>query len=445
MKKAVRAIMSIILTIFIIAWPFYVFVIKPIQNSHIEKKEEVQWRGIIKLWDFPRLDVKTGSRYGWMQEKIKQFERQNPGVYIELTPIDWKKGPIKLEVALETGNVPDIAPIGTDFIYMNDSVLEPLEKYFTEEEKREFKYQALSAVTYDKHMWGVPFMMTTYVMYLNVDMFRQNGVDLPLDGNWTYEDFVEKMQKLTLDTDNDGKIDQYGFTSFIKPNYYNLWGIILSDGAKIIDEQKMKYVFSGEKAISGVNKVVDLKYKYKVTPDDFGISDENQSWDMFYNKKNVAVYATGSWATRVLEEQLLSGEGFEYAIANYPIGESRLPVSLNNSVGAFGIFKQQDEKKLDMCVKFLKFLTQEKYQKDLERLGVFPAKSNIEDMYLNNPKMKRIEDCLSYTTMVPKHIKWKDIDRILQNQIMLAIIGEKTTEEAIDEAKNQINQIINAN
>ena len=160
-------------------------------------------------------------------------------------------------------------------------------------------------------------------------------------------------------------------------------------------------------------------------------------------QKKVAVYATGSWAARVLEERFLNGEGFEYAVANYPIGDSRLPVSLNNSVSAFGVFKQKDEKKLEMCVKFLKFLTQEKYQKDLERLGVFPAKSNIEDMYINDPKMKKMEDCLSYTTVVPKHVKWKDIDRILQNQIMLAIIGEKTAEKAIDEARNQINQIIN--
>lgn len=442
MKKVARIVMLIILITFIIGWPLYVYILKPIQDTKKDSQKEEQWRGVIQVWDYPRLDTTTGKRYGWIQDKLRRFESQNPGVYIEFTPIDWNTGPQKLEAALQTGNTPDIAPIGADFTFMNDSVLEPLDKFYTEEEKGEFKYQALKSVTYNKQTWGIPFMMTTYAMYLNLDLFKQSGVEPPLDGNWTYEEFVEKMQKLTIDTNDDEEIDQYGFTCFIKPNYYNLWGIILSDGAEIIDEDKMSYSFTDEKAISGVKKVVDLKHKYKVTPENFGLSNENESWEMFYNDKKVAVYATGSWATRVLEERYTNGEGFDFAVANYPIGDSRLPVSLSNSVSAFGVFKQEDEKKLEMCVKLLKFLTQEKYQKELENLGVFPAKRNIADMYINAPKMKRIDDCLSYTLTIPKHENWKEIDNILQEQIKHAVLGEKGVEEAINDAANHVNQII---
>lgn len=440
MKRIFIIIMYIIIIAFIVGGPLYVFVLKPAQDTEEDVNKEEQWKGVIQVWDYPRLDTTTGKRYGWIQEKIKKFERENPGVYIEFEPLDWNSGSQKLQEAIQNGNAPDIAPIGADVTYMKDTILEPLDSFFTEEEKGEFRYQALKAVTYDTKMWGVPFMMTTYAMYLNVDMFRQNGVELPLDGNWTYEEFVEKMQKLTIDSDNDGEIDQYGFTSFVKPNYYNLWGIILSDGAEIIDEKNMKFSFNGDKAISGLKKVVDLKYKYNVTPDNFGVCNENEAWEMFYNEEKVAVYATGSWATRVLEQRYLSGEGFEYAIANYPIGDSRLPVSLSNSVSAFGIFKQEDEMKLEMCVKFLKTLTQEKYQQDLEKLGVFPAKINIPDMYEDDPKMKRIEDCLSYTLMIPKHEKWKEIDSVLQDQIKQAILGEKEVEKAIEDASKQIKQ-----
>ncbi|MFA5524202.1 MAG: extracellular solute-binding protein [Tissierellales bacterium] len=377
-----------------------------------------------------------------MQDKIRKFERQNPGVFIELEPLDWRKGPNKLEVALKTGYLPDIAPIGTEYIYMNDSVLEPLDEYFTKDEVKEFKYLARSAVMKDERIWGVPFMMTTYSMFLNTDMFRQRGVDLPLDGNWTFEEFVEKMKALTWDDNGDGKLDYFGFVAPIKPDFYNLWGIILSDGAEIVNERG-EYAFYGEKAVSGLQKAVDLKHKESVTPEEFGLYDENEAWNLFFNQRKVAAYPTGSWAAKTLQDKYQSGEGFEYVVANYPIGDRRLPISLNNAVSAYGIFKQEDKAKLDMCVKFLKFITKDNYQKELERLGVFPVKSTVEDIYINNSNMKKIEDCLSYTIPLPKHREWNEIDRVLQNQIRLAIIGDKTAEEAIEEAKRQVMQLNN--
>ncbi|WIV13519.1 sugar ABC transporter substrate-binding protein [Proteiniborus sp. MB09-C3] len=440
MKKAFKITISFALIAFIFIWPIYVFIYKPAQIEKQNNEKSEEWKGLIQLWDFPRVDSKTGSRYGWIQDKIKKFEKQNPGVFIELTPLDWKKGPNKLEVSLKTGNLPDIAPIGTEYIYMNESVLEPLEEYFTKDEIKEFKYLAMNAVTKDEKIWGVPFMMTTYSMFLNAEIFKQKGVELPLDGNWTYEEFVEKMKALTWDDNSDGKLDYYGFISPIKPDYYNLWGIILSDGAEIVND-KGEYSFYGEKAISGLKKAVDLKQNYKVTPEDFGLYDENEAWDLFFNQRTIAVYPTGSWAAKTLLDKYQSGEGFEYVVANYPIGDRRLPISLNNSVSAYGIFKQEDKGKLDMCIKFLKFITKDNYQKELERLGVFPVKSTVEDTYINDSNMKKIEDCLSYTIPLPKHKEWNEIDRILQNQIRLAIIGEKTAEEAIEEARKQVMQL----
>ncbi|QIB26891.1 ABC transporter substrate-binding protein [Caloranaerobacter azorensis] len=439
-KKLIQAFVQIIVVLLILSSPLLIVNYrKQINEKRIEKEEP--WKGVITLWDFPRLNVKTGSRYGWILDKIKKFERENPGVYIEFKPIDWKKGTTQLEEAVKTGRYPDIAPIAADFNYMKKGILEPLDNYFTKEEKNKFKCQALRAVTYNGKMWGVPFMMTTYVMYLNLDLFIERGVEPPIDGNWTYEEFVEKMKMLTWDSDNDGEIDHYGFNSFIKPNYYNVWGIILSDGADIIDENSGEYVFYGDKALKGLNKLIDLKYKYKVTPEDFGILNENEAWEMFYKKKNVAVYPTGTWALRVLENLKNKGEGFEFTVANYPIGDMRLPVSLNNSVSAYGIFKQEDEAKLKMCVKFLKYITQEKYQRELEDLGVFPVKTGITDLYMYDNKVKRIENSLSYTKIIPRHEKWKEIDRILQSQIKLALIGEKSSKEALDDAKKQIQKL----
>ncbi|WP_207753439.1 ABC transporter substrate-binding protein [Sporosalibacterium faouarense] len=437
----IKSILSMILIMFIIAWPVYNIFIHKADVEDMNDKSKEQWRGVITIWDYPRLNVETGSRYGWITEKIKRFEKENPGVYIKLEPIDWSTGPIKLEVGLKTGRLPDIAPIGNDFVFMEEEVLEPLNPYFSKEELSKFKYQALKAVSHDDKIWGIPTMMSTYAMFINLELFRQNGVEPPTDGNWTYEEFVEKMKKLTYDSDNDEVIDHYGITSFIQPNYYNVWGIILSDGGELIDENG-NYSFYGEKAISGVEKLVSLNQEYKVTPENFGTIDENKAWEMFYKDETVAVYPTGTWAVRVLENQYRKGEGFEFAVVNYPIGDKKVPTSLNSNVASYGIFKQEDEGKRQMCVKLLKFLVQDKYQRELESLGMFPTKNNIKNMYSENINMKKFEDALAYTQVVPRHRKWKDIDRILQSQIRMAVIGQKSSQEAIEEARNQIEQLL---
>jgi len=105
-------------------------------------------------------------------------------------------------------------------------------------------------------------MMTTYGMMLNTDLFQERGVELPTDGMWTYEEFVEKLQTLTYDAKGRGKTTHFGFNSFIYPQYYNIWGIILSDGAEIFND-KMEYTFNDERAKSGVQKVIDIYFILK--------------------------------------------------------------------------------------------------------------------------------------------------------------------------------------
>lgn len=426
MKNKKWEIIAMMLIAFFIFWSIY------IHYNDVEsltEKDDKKYTGVIKLWDYPRLNVETGSRYSWIQQKIKSFEKKNPGVYIDFTPLDWESGPYIINQAIESGDKPDIVPISHDFY--NFDKLHPLDEYFTDKELDRFKFETVKSVTNDGSMMGVPFAITTYTMYLNLDLFNERGISPPIDGNWTYEEFVESMSGLTFDSDEDGINDHFGFISFIEPNYYNLWGIILSDGANIIDDKSGKFVFKGESAVTGLQKVVDLKYKYGVTPEYFGIIGERECWDMFSKEKKVAVYPTGAWAVKVLRKLQDEGNGFNFDVANFPIGDVKFPVTLSNGIAAFGVFQDEDIKKMEMCVEFLKYLTEDSTQRTLEQLGMFTVKKGIDDMYITEPMMKKIENTIYYTKVVPRDSSWKDIDIIIQEEVRNAILGEKTPKSAI--------------
>ena len=78
--------------------------------------------------------------------------------------------------------------------------------------------------------------------------------------------------------------------------------------------------------------------------------------------------------------------------------------------------KSDVPKNVDMCVKFLKYLTIDSNQKTLEDIGLFTVKTDIKDMYMDNIKMKRIEENLQYTQYIPLIENFSEIEKIAQKK-----------------------------
>ncbi|WIF95245.1 extracellular solute-binding protein [Caminicella sporogenes] len=432
--------LCLVLIVFILFAPY--FFMKPKLDKIIDKafKRNIEWRGIITIWDYPRLDITTGYKYSWLRSKIKEFERKNPGVIIQFKPLDLDYGYIEIETAIKTNSYPDIAPVGADFEIISKGMLEPLDDFLTQDEIESYKFKAISAVKYKNKIWGLPYCMENYSLFLNLDLFNKQNVKPPKNGNWTYEEFVEILKKLTSLKSKKGRKNIYGFNSYIKPNDYTIWGIILSDGATVIERKSNKYKFYGKNAWSGLKKLVDLKLVHKVTPKDFGENNSKEAWRSFIVDKNVAVYPGRTSLINELKILNSRGKGFNFDVENFPIGLLKKPMSVS-IVNAYGIFKQNDKKKLEMCVKFIKYLTDEEGQRELYKQGVFPVKKNIGDIYINDEMMKKIEKTLSNSISIGNHPKWRKIDDILQSQIRMALLGKKSVDEALEDARKKIEQI----
>ena len=434
-----RKIVSIILVGFIIVWTYNLFIDNIIFTEEVE---EEAYRGIIRIWDIPRTNVSTGSLYPWLNDAIRAFEKTNPGVYIEFVETDMENIYKAIIGKGQDHELPDIIPIDSNFLYFDK--LEPLDEYFSDHDIDGFKHQVLKSVIYKENMVAVPLAMSTNVLYINLDKFNERGISPPANGNWTYDEFVDSLKNLNYDADGDGTVDEFGFISYVGEGCYNIWSLLLSDGAEFINPKRLEYNFYGEKAIKGLNRLVQLK-EYKVVPDSFGSLSLQEAWDMFYKDQKAAAIIAGAWANHILDGLYNRGEGFNYDIANFPTGDKNLPVILSDDIFSYGVLKNGDQKKTAMCVKFLKFLTSDYNQRSLEKVGLFTAKRGINDMYLDNPKMKKIEDCLDYTEYIPYIDNKRKIDEIIHNEIVNAILGNKSTSQAVEDAKKEIDKLNNEN
>jgi multiple sugar transport system substrate-binding protein len=439
-RRAFTLFLCAILAVYIFTGPSLLEQMKNNYKKSLEPThKKTEWTGVITLWDYPRLDIRNGTRFSWIKSKIRQFEKQNPGVYIEFRELDWKEGPTFLKAAAKTGANPDIAPVGSDYFFMSKGYLEELDSYISLEEKADFIGSILDTAAYNGKIYGIPWMMTGYTMLLNTDKFNEKNISLPENGEWTYEQFVEVLKQLTYDTNGKGGPDVFGFNSFVEPGYYNTFGLIMSDGAQVIDEATGKYIFNTPEALSGLAKLCDLKFKYKVTHPGFGTMSENQAWSSFLNGET-AVYIGGSWAVPLLRNSQGSS-GINFAVAKFPTGKSDVPLSVSSTTCSYAVFKQKDEGKRKVCADFIKFITAAEKQNELADFGYFPVRKSGKHLYENDKELYTIQQSLYFAEHLPKVDNWGEIDLILQTKIKEALQGDISPEQALKDAEKLIEQL----
>jgi len=408
------------------------------ENEQGRDSSDDMWQGVITLWDFPRWPDKNGNRFGWIEKKIKEFEKTHPGVFIHLRPLKWDYGHIELRAAAAAGINPDIAPIAADYDFIARGFLEPVDEYFPTEELKKYEPRAIEAVTYNERIYGFPWFITTYGMFVNREMFQAKNAAIPENGRWTYDEFVSALQKVTLNQGEKNK--SYGFNLFLSPGSYQVWGFLTMDGAEIFDEYG-NFVLNSPEGVSALTKVVDLATKYQVVSlEEYGNLEETRVWDDFCEKQKIAVYPAGMWAIKVLSDRYKSGKGFDFDILHYPKGKKEAFAFAQ--VAGYAIFKQRDEKKKAICAKFIKHITSEDEQAELANYGVFPVYTQALERSIQNPIMKRMKEILDAAKNLPKVKNWHKIDEELSAQIRLALLSQKTPSEALEDAEKNINAIL---
>ena len=92
-------------------------------------------------------------------------------------------------------------------------IIQPLDPYLQQDRNEplaRFMSSALELVRYQGRLMALPVAMNAGVTRYNPKHFDDAGLSVP-DNGWTREQFIAAAQRLTEDTDNDGKVDSWGF------------------------------------------------------------------------------------------------------------------------------------------------------------------------------------------------------------------------------------------
>ncbi|MGJ7045574.1 ABC transporter substrate-binding protein [Thermoanaerobacterium thermosulfurigenes] len=418
MKKPFTLFLILLIVAFLVTWPYYMYLYETGKINFTQTDDE-DYRGIITFCDFPHWSVDDPIGFNFINKKIQDFEYLHPGVIIEFEPI--KNGNFYYDVNDIIGNgKPDIIPITSDSSFIYNDKLEPLNKYLDKSYKNSLKEDVLNRFIYNNSVYGIPLGMYTSILYINSDLFSKKEVEVPQNGEWSYEEFTDDMTKLTYQEGKKEKKDFYGITMYMERSY-NLWGFLMADGANIFDDKGM-VLFKGPQAESGLKKLIELYSKGAIDPVSFS-GDYSKIWDSFAVNKESAALVDESYKVQYLKYLENKNKLFQFDIALYPEGDGDVPITMSPKIYGYGITKQSDKKKLDMAFKFVKFIVDS--QENVEKIGYIPVK---KDVPITDEIMKKIDMAVKYTDNIPKN--WHD-KNIMINKALIDGLKNKESEKVI--------------
>ena len=193
---------------------------------------------------------------------IADFEKANPAIKVIPVRADWNK--IALMTAAKM--LPDIYGSNTFNMFRERMRAEDLTPYIKRDRAEvlfdDFIPEVIGDCNYDGKTYMLPWFFNIALLYYNVSVFREQGVDPPND-NWKWDDYVVAAQKLAK-FDKNGKQIRWG-TNVV----WGWWEEWLTDinmcGGRIFNDNWDRCLLDTPESIQGLTYYRDKVLKFKVS------------------------------------------------------------------------------------------------------------------------------------------------------------------------------------
>ncbi len=387
-----------------------------------------------------------------LEELIKKFEKENPGIKIKAEYIPSGNALLyKLVTAVQSNNTPDISWVyagsfkdlaEADAVYTMDHFING-KNGLDSSELNDIFPALIPLGSWKGTLYSLPMEATNFALLYNKDMFKEAGLNPdhpPADWNEFYED----AKRLTVDKNNDGKYERVGVLLPVFPasgplRGYMVWQwvpFLWQSGGNVVSLDQSKVLFNskaGIEALSFWKKIFrDLKLN--------GFSADH---DVAFASRLSAMIFDGPWSLPRNEETL---KDFNWAVAPLPQGpEGRA----TNTGGEFlTIFKQS--KHPEEAWKFIKWIIQPENQAFWSmKSGYLPVRKSVLDIkeyneFLDkNPNLKVYVEQMKYArSQRPVDYHAMQIDRLLAEAIEETMIGNSDPGKALNEAAVEADKIL---
>ena len=374
-----------------------------------------------------------------VNELTEDFNRLNPGIVVQaLYQGNYGALNQKLIAAVAAGNPPTISqvfPTWTDQLIRANAVV-PMERFFkgadglTDEQLNDIIPILRQANTFNGVMWTMPFNKSLYLVFYNVDLFKELNLKVPK----TWDEFVAAAKALTKE--EGGRVVRYGFV--VRPTTDYFTTMLLSNGGAFVKSGGKEVAFNSPAGVEALQWLVDLVNKHKVAYVKPGFADDD------FGAGKVAMY-------------FATNPGLSFAKAavggKFAVGLAPLPTKTTKSTLLSGtdvaIMARATPEQQAAAWKYIKFITGTNGTTRWSlKTFYMPVRRSARDstlmkVYLrDNPEHKAGLDSLEFAKTEPSMAEWQEIRDIISEAVELAILGKATPQQALDQAAAKANRLL---
>ena len=393
------------------------------------------FKGTLQYWVLGYQPAGGNQTGVLMDAAVAAFTKANPDIKVEITGYTGDQaGFTKLTQAVQGKQSVDMFRLPSDILplLVKDGLVAPIDEFLTDADRADIFPALMDSVKDNGKAYSWPLWVPPVAMYMNLDIFKERGVDPP-KGNWSYDEFVEAAKKLTFQRSNGDQV--YGYTGGIDPGLVNTWSFVIGDGALPLSKDNTKYTWNTPDGISGLKKLVDLAQVHKVTPPDFGAQSVADIASGFKDRKLYAMYSEPSGSSAQYRADKLN-----FDIAPMPVGKSG-KLQTAGGIGLISVAALDDRTKLTAAMDLGRYLTSAQVAKDVDGYYLAPgARKSVKTQDPINKFDPYVEPC--YIT--PIIAEWPQIRTIIHPNIQNAVFGKVTPEQAMAAPEAEINSILAA-
>jgi len=318
-----------------------------------------------------------------LKKRLEAFHQSHPGIHVRLMHIPENYFQ-KLHILAAAGLMPDVVFVNSLYfpVYASHGFFRDLRTFLARTpqlSEQDFYPQALtpfefnastpSTATHQRALGALPRDVSNLVVFINQDLFKQAGLLLP-NAQWTWGDLTHLVQRLTTDTNHDGRHEQYGVSFYRKPALFVL-PFLWSAGGGLLENtaQGSALLLSNPQSISGIEFYQNL-YTQGWVPKRTEVGDATMS-QLFLQGK-LAMLISGRWSVPVFRQQA----SFSWDIRPFPAGPAGSHVGVDSS----GYALASQSKHPNEAWQVIAFLSAAESQQALTRSGlIIPARRDIAE------------------------------------------------------------------
>ncbi len=340
-------------------------------------------------------------------------------------------------------DTPDV--LAVDVIWPGDFAargwIEPLNDYFTQEEIDQFIPGFAAAAVLGDNIYAIPLYIDGTHLFYRTDLLEKYGFEPPQ----TWEELIAQAQTIVESENNP---DMVGFVSMwakIEGLFMNWLSFFYGAGGTFFNEDGELAINSPE-GVKALQTMVDMLYEYKVAPESILTFRPDDARIMFQQERAVFLMVQDFViAPLSADDSPVQGK---FDVTQNPVfagNEGGNSTTVGGFLLAVNHYSKHKKEAADLIRCFTSYESQVEAALVASKAPTRPEVYNDPAVVASNPWLPKLGANFTHSLVRPSAETgafYPEVSEIMQTEITAALLREKSPEDALKDAEDQIRALM---